>query len=148
MELDKIEILIEKYFEGETTIGEEKQIRDYFASHEIPTELQQYKSIFGYFSDAKEEKAPSSKFSAPKRSFRWMSVAASAAILLAIGTFAYFNTEQYNESLGSFTDPEIAFQETQQALDLLSLKVNKGVETVQYIDEYDDAKSRIFNLDY
>lgn len=148
MELNKIEVLINKYFEGETSIPEEKQLRDFFASDEVPENLLQYKSVFGYFSEAKKEKAPVSAFAAPKRSFRWMSVAASATILLAIGTFAYFNTEQYNESLGSFTDPEIAFQETQQALDLLSLKVNQGVETVQYIDEYDNAKSRIFNLDY
>ncbi len=148
MELDKIETLIAKYFEGETTIAEENSIREYFASSNLAPHLLQYKPVFGYYAEAKKEKAPNREFSAPVRSFRWMSVVASAAILLGIGTFAYFNTEQYNESLGSFTDPEIAFQQTQQALNLLSLKVNQGVETVQYIDEYDDAQNRIFNLDY
>ena len=30
MALDRIEILIEKYFEGETSIAEEKELKNYF----------------------------------------------------------------------------------------------------------------------
>lgn len=148
MELDKIELLIEKYFEGETNIAEENIIRDYFLSNDVPENLEPYKAIFGYFSDAKKEKAANESVIIRKRSFRWISVAASAAILLTVGTFAYFNTEKYNKSLGTFSDPEIAFQQTQDALNLLSLKVNQGVESLEYIEEYDNAKNRIFNLDY
>ena len=32
MELDKIEIILEKYFQGETTIAEEKELKKYFSS--------------------------------------------------------------------------------------------------------------------
>ena len=148
MELNKIEILIEKHLAAETTLAEENSLREYFSTNNVPPHLQQYKALFSYYKIAKNEEAPNREFHTPKRSFKWISVAASAAILLSIGTFAYFNTEQYNESLGSFTDPEIAFQETQHALDLLSGKVNQGIETVEYVEEYDAAKDRIFNLDY
>ena len=147
MELNKIEILVEKHLAAETTLAEENSLRAYFETNDVPPHLQKYKALFLYYKIAKNEEAPNREFQTPKRSFRWISVAASAAILLSIGTFAYFNTEQYNESLGSFTDPEIAFQETQQALDLLSGKVNQGIETVEYVEEYDAAKDRIFNLD-
>ncbi len=147
MELNKIEILLEKYLAAETTLAEENSLRVYIEKNDVPLHLQQYKALFSYYKTAKSEDAPKREYHTPKRSFKWIPVAASVAILLSIGTFAYFNTEQYNESLGSFTDPEIAFQETQQALDLLSGKVNQGIETVEYVEEYDAAKDRIFNLD-
>lgn len=148
MELNKIEALIEKYLEGETTIAEENSIRAFLSSNQVPTHLQQYKAQFAFYDDAQKLSAPNSASPQHKRSFKWISVAASVAILLCVGTFAYFNTESYNDSLGTFTDPEIAFQETQQALNLLSGKVNQGIESVEYVEEYDAAKDRIFNLDY
>ena len=54
MELDRIENLLEKYFEGETSIAEEKELKVYFSSGDVAQHLEQYKAIFGYFSEAKE----------------------------------------------------------------------------------------------
>jgi hypothetical protein len=35
MELNKIERLVEKYFDGETSVEEEKELRKYFASTDV-----------------------------------------------------------------------------------------------------------------
>lgn len=35
MELDRIENLLEKYFEGETTIAEENELKVYFSSSDV-----------------------------------------------------------------------------------------------------------------
>jgi hypothetical protein len=45
MELNKIERLVEKYFDGETSVEEEKELRKYFASTDVASHLMQYKSI-------------------------------------------------------------------------------------------------------
>ena len=55
MELYKIEELIEKYFQGETSIAEEKELTNYFSSSNVAQHLEQYKPMFGYFSLAKQE---------------------------------------------------------------------------------------------
>lgn len=147
MELDKIKILLEKYFEGETSVIEENELRTYFSSPNVAPPLEQYKPIFGYFSIAKEQQFEQDiPLKTKKRKVvAWLSVAASIVVLIGVGTFAYFNYNQtQNEDLGTYDSPEQAFRETQKALALLSDHVNTGVESVQYIKEYENTKDRIF----
>ena len=149
MELLQIELLIEKYFDGETSITEEQQLRDYFSSADVAQHLEHFKPVFGYFSAAKEQKSAQAQTFPVQdnKPSKWVSVAASVAILLGIGTVAFLNNDNETSSdLGTYNDPEVAFRETQRALDLLSTHVNTGVESVQYIEEYDTAKDKIFNL--
>jgi hypothetical protein len=73
-----------------------------------------------------------------------LSVAASVVVLLGIGTFAYLNNENATQDLGTYDNPEVAFAATQKALALLSNHVNVGIESVQYIQEYQNSKDLIF----
>ncbi|MBP6181395.1 hypothetical protein [Flavobacterium sp.] len=147
MELNKIEILLEKYFQGETSIAEENELRNYFSSLDVAQHLEQYKPMFGYFPLAaaqmlKQEISLQSK----KRYVGWLSIAASVVVLLGIGTYVFYNYDNANEKqdLGTYDDPEIALRETQKALALLSNNVNLGIESVYYIKEYQDSKELIF----
>jgi len=49
MEFNQIKNLVEKYFEGETSIQEEQQLRTYFAGSDIHKELAAYTPIFDTF---------------------------------------------------------------------------------------------------
>jgi 7-cyano-7-deazaguanine synthase in queuosine biosynthesis len=140
MELDKIENLLEKYFEGETSLPEEKQLRAYFTSDEVEPHLQQYRVIFGYFKDAQQEELKE-KLVKKRNANTWLSLAASVVVMFGVGTYAYLNEQQ---DLGTYNDPEKAFLETQKALMLLSKNVNKGVNSVEYVGEYEESKDRIF----
>lgn len=147
MESDKIEILIEKYVEGETCIAEEKELRNYFSSQDVAPHLEQYKPMFGYFSYAKEQKlAPEIILPSKKRTATWISIAASVVVLLGFGTFTYINYNKANEKqdLGTYENPEVALAATQRALALLSDQVNVGIESVQYVQEYENSKQLIF----
>ncbi len=55
MELDRIERLLEKYFEAETTEAEEQVLRDYFTGDSVAEHLEQYSAMFSFFSSAKQE---------------------------------------------------------------------------------------------
>jgi len=147
MALDKIEQLLEKYFDGETSIAEENELKNYFSSSGVAQHLEQYQPLFGYFSTAKEQQFEQHiPLTAKKRKVAWISVAASVVVLLGAGTFAYFNysTSTQSQDLGSYDSPEEAFRETQKALSLLSNNVNVGVESVQYIREYENTKDKVF----
>jgi hypothetical protein len=147
MELDKIELLLEKYFEGSTSLQEEKALKNYFASSEVAPDLEQYKAIFGYFSLAKKEKYTAKvTVTKKKKSYiAWMSVAASVMVLFGVGFYVYNHSfETINEDYGTFDSPELAFKETQKALNLISTHVNTGIESVQYINEFEQSKNKIF----
>ena len=155
MELNKIEEIVEKYFEGESTVNEEKILQHYFSSGNVAPHLEQYTTLFTYFVTAKNEqytedvstfKTLKLQKSSKKVNFLWFSVAASVLILMGIGVYFFYASESLNtkEGLGTYDDPKIAFEETQRALNLLSNNVNVGIESVQYVEEYEIAKSRIF----
>ena len=150
MELDKIEILIEKYFAGETSIAEENQLKNYFSSSDVAQHLEHYKPMFGYFSTARQQQFEPTIPQFPqarnqKRKLAWLSVAASVVVLLGVG-IPYLNRENAasSDDLGTYDNPEVAFRETQKALALLSSNVNTGIESVQYIQNYEDSKNLIF----
>lgn len=146
MAYNKIEILVEKYFQGETSIAEEIELKDYFSSSDVAQHLEQFQPLFGYFSQAKEQKFKQEiPLQSKKRNVAWLSIAASVAVLLGIGTFTYFNyNSAEQQDLGSYDDPEVALRETQKALALLSENVNVGIESVQYVEEYETARDKVF----
>lgn len=146
MESDKIETLIEKYFQGETSIAEEKQLQDYFSAPNVAQHLEQYQPMFAYFSQARRQQFTQAvPLQSKKRSVAWLSVAASVVVLLGVGTYIYMNgNSSKEETLGTYDDPEVAFRQTQKALAMLSAHVNTGIEGVQYLKEYEVAKDRVF----
>ena len=147
MELDRIEKLVEKYFEAETSITEEKELKDYFASPDVAPHLEQYKRLFGYVVQAKREQftATLPLKTSKRKSVVWLSIAASVVVFLGVSLFTY---HQYNQpkqqDLGTINDPEVAFRETQKALAMISEHVNKGIGSMQYLNEYEQSKNRIF----
>lgn len=155
MELYNVEILLKKYFEGETTINEEKELHHYFLSQEVAPHLVQYTSIFEHFTTTKTQQFQQEipVFDIAKvqnrdkiRNAVWLSIAASVIILLGIGTYVFNNSEPVNTggNLGTYDDPEVAFKATQKALSLLSNNVNVGIASVRYVEEYQIAKNKVF----
>lgn len=160
MEFNKIEDILEKYFQGETSIAEEKELKEYFSSPNVAQHLEQYKPMFGYFSQVKEQKSTQElenlvqtdeaiPLKTKKRNVAWLSIAASVVVLLGVGTYFYVSEKNAGPAvaqseLGTYDDPEEALAATQKALALLSNNVNVGIESVQYIKEYEQSKNKIF----
>lgn len=56
MNWDKIEVLLQKYYEGETTVAEEAQLRIFFSeSAQVPDHLKPHTTSFQYFAQQQEE---------------------------------------------------------------------------------------------
>ena len=142
MELSKIEALLDQYFEGVTTLEEEQIIKEYFSNQQVAPHLEQYKLIFSYFEEERKLKIIEKTAIKKKPLLQIISIAASVVVLLSVATFAYYDQPQ--QDLGTFDDPEIAFRETQKALNMLSGNVNKGIRSVEYVEEYENSKNLIF----
>ena len=148
MESDKINALLEKYFEGETTIAEENELKKYFSSAGVAPHVQQYQPLFGYYtSETKQNFEPKLVLQSNKnRKMSWLAVAASLVVLLGVGIYTFNNVsnDKTNKELGTYNDPEEAFRATQKALAMLSNHVNVGIESIQYIENYENTKDQIF----
>lgn len=146
MEYTNIESLLEKYFDGETSIEQEKQLTNYFSSDNVAQHLQQYQPMFKYFENEKQTTFNQEIVLKSNKKIVWFSLAASVVLLAGIGTFYLMNNKQANleESLGTYKTPEIAFAETQKALQMLSSNVNVGINSVAYLGEYQKTKNKIF----
>lgn len=145
MELDKIEQLLEKYFEATTTVAEEESLRSYFSQENIPTHLAQYTPLFQHFTSAKQERF-TKKLPIPGvaktriRNFKWLSVAAAAVLMLGL----YFGNEYRVQLEQDQKDAEYAYNETKKALSLLAENFNKGTEKVAYLNEFETTKKKIY----
>lgn len=148
MALDSIENLIDKYFEGETSIAEENELKVYFSSTDVAQHLKQYQTIFGYFSQAKEQQFTQEiPLQTKKRNVvLWLSIAASVVVMLGVGTMMYLNNDKEEQFVACTPEdnPELALQQTEKALALVSEHLNTGIESVSYINEYEQSKNRIF----
>jgi len=56
--MKEIEKLLEKYYEGETSLEEEKALREFFAGNLVPEHLQSHAAQFRFLNEARAEKAP------------------------------------------------------------------------------------------
>ena len=154
MELTKIEELLEKYFEGNSNEKEEQVLKSYFLQENVASHLQKYKVLFGFFDESKkiqsERKFTMNEVQNLRKNRRWfISIAASFLVAIGTGVLMFSNFQFSNQDdLGTYDDPEIALKETQKALTLLSKHINTGYESVQVIEEFENTKNKVFNLDY
>jgi hypothetical protein len=142
MELVNIEKLINKYFEGETNLNEEAQLRNYFTSHKVPAHLEAYQDLFGYFESKSNEvyRKPLLPTKKVKISYKWLSVAASVILLLGLFIFNKPNKPSKEELAQSY-------QTTQEALQLISKNLNKGAFAMMQLQEFEKTKDIVFKED-
>lgn len=144
MESNKIERLLERYFEGETTLAEEKLLRSYFTSDEVAPHLEAYIGLFSAFAKAQED-----TFEQPVvipgqgKNTRWL-VSAVAIVLIAIGFFIQQQTTKPAVT-GEFQDnPEMAVLKAKQSLLLVSRMINQSTSQLGAVKAFDNAPSPFF----
>ena len=143
MDYKYIEQLVDRYFEGETTLEEEQILRSFFRQEHVPSTLQAYQDLFRYELAATEEKL-SDEFDArilaaieqpvvKSRRVGFSTVlqpfyraAAIVAILLTVGNAAQHSftteTDEAPESgsyVSTFTEPAASMQQVTSAANIV-----------------------------
>ena len=84
----QISDLLDKFMDGLTTLEEEAALGDYFRTHEVPREWEDYRLMFGYFDRGMEGDLVPAKQPSPSLTRlvgrRWWGIAAAACITAAI----------------------------------------------------------------
>ena len=114
-----IATLLNRFLEGESTLAEEEQLVQYFATHSVDREWEPYKQMFAYFDSGMDDMSCASK---PKIVMMpWRSVigiAASVAIAVGIGLSAiYFNFRNGDQDVPEIADNTMANAEIEVGQD-------------------------------
>lgn len=130
MDYQTIETLIEAYFDGETTVKEERKLHRFFQQKNLPEQFRAEKAMFDYF--AAEKAAKTIKKPIYRQLIlRWSSVAAVVAIVASI----YFHKPNDHALMSSgnymirdgvvSNDPALIRQEAMNALEAVSSQSNE-----------------------
>ncbi len=135
----KLDLLIEKYYAGETSPEEEKELKAYILGREIQGAYLELKEQFEIMDLMSKEQLSDDfdtklleNISGSKKNSKtfigsfWISGIA-ATILLFIAIWFGSDLLQPKAVYGTITDPELAFNETKKVLDEVSKKMNKGI---------------------
>ena len=106
----KIEELIDRYFEGQTSCEEERELRSFFTQENVPESLQVYRPLFVCLDQEakafRQESAPVKKPSFRRR-FIYTTGGIAAGILLVIGIAGKQYTDAnlvHEQALAAFRD--------------------------------------------
>ncbi|MDX1463846.1 MAG: hypothetical protein R3359_12375 [Marinirhabdus sp.] len=142
MELTRIESLLEAYFEGHTSLEDEKILADYFSSPDVAPHHKAYVPMFAAFSNCREE-VLEKEVELPKETSSnskwWIGIAASAVIAIGVAGFVFQEpgmTAEEKEALA-------AFHKTKEAFQLLSESFNEGAEELTYVSKFAETKNKI-----
>ncbi len=152
MESQKINILLQKYFEADTTLDEENDLITYFNSDNVAEELEMYIPVFLGLKELSEDENPElgdelmnyilEAKHKEKLKYRWMwqvvtGVAASLILVLLAVNF-YSTDTQWKDT---FKDPDQAYAEAGKTLDFIAGKYNSGMAQLQPISKIENAVS-------
>ncbi|MDZ4707365.1 MAG: hypothetical protein SH818_03095 [Saprospiraceae bacterium] len=137
-----IKQLLDKYWNSESSLEEEKALAAYFNQPEIDQEFEVYRPLFNYFDEQRQltidlEDQIMSRISDKKEKGKiiqmpWrrvVSIAASIALFLSVllATFQYRNQNNREmDMVDTFQTPEEALEQTKAALLFLSHRMNKA----------------------
>lgn len=169
MERKHIAALLEKFWAGETSLEEEKELRLYFLQDDVPQEWKKEAAYFRFLDMQLMAQSPSDeeilasiesneKEVYPRNNQIFLTIGnlgkvAAVVVIVALATF--FLKQDYEEKRekidplveGTIEDPQKAFEETKKALMLVSQQLNKGKKHAQKLGAFEDAQQKVKKLE-
>lgn len=164
MDSKRIETLLERYWSCVSTLEEEEELRKFFSSENVPDHLKEYENLFKYYEAEKKsisldstfdlelvEKIKSQKPSNKSRRivFNYLKVAAAVAMVMVASFLFRQNLAPENrpELMGTYEDPQEAYEETKRVLMLVASKLNKGKKYTETLSNFNEAEQKIKGVD-
>lgn len=168
MELNQIKQLLEKYYDGQTSLDEERLLKDYFRYRPVPAELETDKELFLHLSSEPrvhlDNTALEQKLEAwidqqkPKgkkvRMTSWRFQMAGVAAMLAIVVTCYFtlfrpNNTNSNPTVAvkdTYKNPEVAYAEAKRTLLYISQQLNKGTQPLSNVEKLNTGIDKLSSV--
>jgi hypothetical protein len=163
MDSNKIDALLQKYWNCETSLEEEQQLRDYFKSGNIPDQQKETAALFRYFELQKKKSISDVSFDAKilsktskagkgvfmKVAYNTMRIAAGVAVLVVAVWFIRNEVRKDTPQamVDTYDDPKLALEETKKALLMISKGFGRAEKETKKINMLNKAKEEIKKKD-
>ena len=162
MDSKHFEILLEKYWKCETSLEEERELREFFKGEAIPESMKDAAELFRYFGAQQSQMVMSESFDEevkkqitshrPKAKVVRMvyNYSRIAAGLIVVVAATYFVRQEVRKSyppeiVDTYSDPKLAFEETKKALMMISKGFGKAQRETSKIKMFNEAEMKIQN---
>lgn len=153
MQTQEIKILLQRYFNSETTLEEERRLEEYFSGKDVAEELAEYSGYFGGIANLSKTKGTIDieeevmdfileNENREKTRFRkmWITVTGVAAsIIIVLGTFLFYQ-EQQKPFADTYQNPDQAYEVASQTLQFIGAKYNKGLAELSNFEKLQRAQ--------
>lgn len=158
MDSEKIDELLSRYWNCETSVEEEQQLRAYFRRPDLPEHLRETAALFRYFNAAQNESLAEATFDrqlmeklSPKKGkmsalvFNTMRIAAGIAVLVAAVWLVRMELRESTPPAmaDTYSDPKMAFEETKKALLMISKSFGAAEEQARKISVFNEAQKNV-----
>jgi hypothetical protein len=164
MNTEEVEKLLEKYYEGETSLDEEKSLREFFSTGDVPAHLAEHQPLFRFFSseaelslaEGKQEESLIRRIGrytaeasldhphpGKKRLYYFSGIAAGMLLLLSLVFLIRSELKHRPAGIQGNMNPELAYMQTRQAILMVSVGLNTGVDAAQRLNALDKAVKQI-----
>lgn len=163
MDSNRIENLLSKYWNCETSLEEEQQLREYFKGGDIPEQWKETAALFRYFEENKKKTlndvafdaavmqnvAPQKKGKLVKLFYNSMRIAAGIAVLVMAVWFVRKEVRDTTpqEVVDTYDDPQLAFEETKKALLMISKSFGTAENQAKKLNMFNEAQEEIQKKD-
>lgn len=165
--------MLERFWEGDTSLSEEQALKEYFAFANVPDDLEEIAAYFRSLQNGQEEILDDSFDSEvlqrigaepqggavvrPLHSLgRYWKMAAAVTVFVGLGSWFIWNQDSLNTSandqvIATNVDQEEvqkAFQETKKALFMLSSNFKKGSEQAKQLGKFEEAQQQVKTISH
>lgn len=132
----RIKNLIEKYWNSESSLDEEQEIKDYFNQHPSLTP----EGLYFRKLDRRNAATSDVDFSHPAKKWRRSWAAGAAAAVVGIGIAVMVLIDAGNQKQYAVKDPKEALEITRKALLMVSSGIHEGKKYTENITKINEAE--------
>ncbi|HPF51810.1 MAG TPA: hypothetical protein PK335_09560 [Draconibacterium sp.] len=156
MRTEEVKILLQRYFEGESTDADERSLEAYFQSGEVDAEVAEYAEFFGGISELatvaddptieedimdyilENEQREKTRY----RSMWKVVTGIAATVIIVLGGFLFYQ-EQQKPFEDTFKNPDEAYAYATHTLEFVSGKYTKGLAQLSNFEKLRKANDPV-----
>lgn len=138
-DIERAERLIEKFFDGETTLAEEKWLYGLFGRRDLPEQLRRYRPMFAAFGSMPADRERKARIVAMFR----RAVSATAVVLLLVAGMAFYSDYHEDRMLARVYGGSYVIENGRRIDDLSRIREN--IEST--LDEANRIEARLNGLE-